>query len=320
MLALSMLIAPSMADQQQQQYLRPLDVSQPAHQQHDDATASHHRKLWWDLNFRLVDTNDTDTWDQATRGWNVAVHPRMMADVNGDGRADIVGFGEIRVFVWLGQEDGSFTEVDGAGALNSGPVYSKGWRIGEHIRIMADANGDGRADIVGFGGNQVFVWLGQEDGKFVLGKTLSKMAQNTGWNMTEHVRTMADVNGDGKADVVGFGGNQVIILLGNADGGFTEFSGGALNAQESPVYGNGWRIEKDIRIMADVNGDSKADIVGINDDAVFVYLGQSDGKFVLGSSMAAMNTMEGGWSVANKAPSYDGRRQWRRSSRPCWFR
>ena len=34
-------------------------------------------------------------------GWSKANHPRFVADVNGDKRADIVGFGDKGVFVTL---------------------------------------------------------------------------------------------------------------------------------------------------------------------------------------------------------------------------
>jgi hypothetical protein len=33
-------------------------------------------------------------------GWRVKRHPRLLADLTGDGRADIVGFGDDGVYVW----------------------------------------------------------------------------------------------------------------------------------------------------------------------------------------------------------------------------
>ena len=33
-------------------------------------------------------------------GWRVDRHPRFLADLTGDGRADIVGFGDAGVWVW----------------------------------------------------------------------------------------------------------------------------------------------------------------------------------------------------------------------------
>jgi hypothetical protein len=86
-----------------------------------------------------------------TGGWNSQDHyPRLLADVNGDGLADIVGFGADGVVLALGNGDGSFqpTTADlrafapGAGGWDSDDIYP---------RELGDVNGDGAADIIGFG-------------------------------------------------------------------------------------------------------------------------------------------------------------------------
>jgi hypothetical protein len=41
-------------------------------------------------------------------GWRVDMHPRFLADVTGDGRADVVGFGNPGVWISRAQGDGSF--------------------------------------------------------------------------------------------------------------------------------------------------------------------------------------------------------------------
>ena len=93
-------------------------------------------------------------------GWVSAdTYPREVGDVNGDGRADIVGFGEAGTYVALGQADGSFANSRlaiaefgrGAGGWASADTYP---------REVGDVNGDGRADIVGFGEAGTYVALG----------------------------------------------------------------------------------------------------------------------------------------------------------------
>jgi hypothetical protein len=135
----------------------------------------------------------------------------MMADVNGDGQADLVGFGENQVEVYLGQADGTFTEVDG-GALNvnDGPVYVYGWSVENHIRTMADVNGDGKADIVGINDDEVYVWLGQSNGTFVLGSSMAAMT-------TEEEGLVADVNGDGLDYLIAFGSDKMAVFLSMVD-------------------------------------------------------------------------------------------------------
>ncbi|MEB3340761.1 VCBS repeat-containing protein [Okeania sp.] len=79
--------------------------------------------------------------------------------MNGDGRADIVGFGQSGVSVSLGKTDGTFaphktaysnTFAEGKGGWSSQDKYP---------RQLADVNGDGRADIVGFANDGVYVSL-----------------------------------------------------------------------------------------------------------------------------------------------------------------
>ena len=66
--------------------------------------------------------------------------------------------------------------------------------------------------------------------------------------------TTADVNGDGKADLItaNYGSDTVSVLLGNGDGTF--------GAQTTFAVGNGpWAVT-----TADVNGDGRADLITAN--------------------------------------------------------
>ena len=83
-------------------------------------------------------------------GWRVDMHPRFMADTTGDGRADIVGFGNAGVYVshapgrrhvrprrnWSSPTSATTPVVGGSSSTRASSPTS---------------TGDGRADIVGFG-------------------------------------------------------------------------------------------------------------------------------------------------------------------------
>jgi hypothetical protein len=86
------------------------------------------------------------------QGWRVESHVRLLADTTGEKRADVVGFGAKGVAVARSLGKGKFA-VPELAIGNFGSSGAAGaWRVDRHPRFLADITGDGRADIVGFGG------------------------------------------------------------------------------------------------------------------------------------------------------------------------
>jgi hypothetical protein len=80
-----------------------------------------------------------------------------------------------------------------------------GWNR-QHPREVVDISADRRADIVGFGIQGVWIALSNGNGTFGPLQLLSaEFGSNQGWNVDRHPRTVADVTGDGRADLIGFG-------------------------------------------------------------------------------------------------------------------
>ncbi|MEH2153536.1 FG-GAP-like repeat-containing protein [Nostoc sp.] len=249
-------------------------------------------------------------------GWtNNNDYPRMLADVNGDGRTDIVGFGASSVFVSLSNGNGTFQNAVSSSPVGAGFTKNNGgWtNNNDYPRMLADVNGDGRTDIVGFAASSVFVSLSNGNGTFQNAVSSSPVGagftkNNGGWtNNNDYPRMLADVNGDGKADIVGLGASSVFVSLSNGNGTFQNAVSSSPVGAGFTKNNGGWTNNNDYpRMLADVNGDGKADIVGLGASSVFVSLSNGNGTFqnaVSSSPVGAGFTKNnGGWTNNNDYP------------------
>jgi hypothetical protein len=199
--------------------------------------------------------------------WHSDKHLRAIADVNDDGRDDIIGFGDRGV--WVSTSNGA--GFDAARLFFSDFGYEQGWRVDQHVRVVSDVNGDGRADIVASGNDGTFVSLSGSD-RFYPWTFVNDFGSNFGWRVDKHVRALADVNGDGRADLVGFGEYGVYVALGQG----ASFATAQMWVADFG-YASGWRVDKHIRTLADVNDDGRADIIGFGEYGVLVSLSTGTG-------------------------------------------
>ena len=92
-------------------------------------------------------------------GWTSQdLYPRELADVNADGRADIVAFGSAGVYVALGKADGTFDAVTSDINALGASAAAGGWTSDNiYPRLLGDVTGDHRADIIAFGSDGTYV-------------------------------------------------------------------------------------------------------------------------------------------------------------------
>jgi len=126
-----------------------------------------------------------------------------------------VGFGDTFVFVSFGNTNGTFDAP-----IASFPGFTKNggdWTDNNNYpRLLADVNGDNRADIIGFGYTNVFVSLNNGNGTFDTPTAYSAGLTKDvgGWtDNNNYPRVVGDVNNDGKADLIGFGESDVFVSL-----------------------------------------------------------------------------------------------------------
>jgi hypothetical protein len=197
-------------------------------------------------------------------GWtNNDLYTRTIGDVNGDGRSDIIAFGSDVTYVSLGQANGTFAgPFVGINAFGSSAIGG-GWSNNNvYRREMADVNGDGRDDIVGFGSDYTYVSLGQANGTFANSfvgiNSFGSSDLAGGWvNNNLYARTLGDVNGDGRADIVGFGSQYTYVSFGQANGTFANPIIAIADFCPSPSAGSWLSQNETPRFVGDVSGDGR---------------------------------------------------------------
>ena len=196
-------------------------------------------------------------------------YPRITADVNGDDYEDLVIFGHNGVYVALSNGHGGY---DDPVLWRKGLAKESGWYSQDvYPRELADVNGDGLADIVAFGSTKVYVFLSTGESFAYAGVWTTEFTRNNGnwYSQDVYPRQLADVNGDGLADIVAFGCTKVYLVLSTGesfkyDGVWTE--------EFTRKTGNWYSQDMYPRLLSDVNGDSFADIVGSKDLTTYLVL------------------------------------------------
>lgn len=214
----------------------------------------------------------------------LAYHPkRFTADVNGDGRDDIIHIrvfnGQWQFYTFLGNTDGT---------VSRSPVKTLSWRTYDpNFNVfVTDVNGDGRADIVvhwtengSAGKRQLLVYRGKIDGSFYEGvNTLTENLHNQSVYPTQYF--VGDFNGDGYGDFLAHYQDDDLkrtnlLYPGTSSGKF----GTPIRTFTKNRY-----ISDDPVYVGNFNGDGCDDIIvhwvnGEKQRNLLMYIGNSNGTF-----------------------------------------
>ena len=237
-------------------------------------------------------------------GWTSQdTYPRLLADVSGDGKADIIGFSSNGMVISRNDGGGHFTVPELV--LSQFGTNVGGWTSqDQYPRMLADVDGVNRTDIIGFSSNGVVVSLNDGSGHFAAPEAvLSQFGINAGgWtSQDQYSRMLAYIDGDGRPDIIGFSSNGVVVSLSDGSGRFTAPE--PVLSQFATNVG-GW-ISQDSypRLLDDINGDHRADMVGFSSTGVVTSLNDGSGHFSSPQFVLPyFGSNAGGWTSQDTYP------------------
>ncbi|HEY1691663.1 MAG TPA: FG-GAP-like repeat-containing protein [Polyangiaceae bacterium] len=223
--------------------------------------------------------------------WNGAVTSgslvTLMGDVDGDHRADIVTVSENATGTTLGASvytsTGSSFALEGSPWLSWTPTPNGVPPIHDDDVFLGDVDGDGRADLVVLFATSVGVFLsiGNQFGAHTTDGPQPWNGSGSGtWTPqygTEGGMLLGDLSGDGLADLVFLDTNQVRVALAQANSNGTGYTFDSPRVWwTSPFYGSHGTF------VGDVDGDHRADLVGLGDGYVggLLSAGTTAGSYV----------------------------------------
>jgi len=209
-------------------------------------------------------------------------------DFNGDGLVDlaIANHETQHITVLLG---------DGRGSLAPAPRSPATVVVRPHVHGVAtgDFNGDGSLDLVtdSWSEDRLVVLFGDGTGRFASPGT----SVAVGRHPYQRVR-VADLNGDGRADIVSpnLEGDNVTILLGDGKGKFHQPARSPFPCGDSPFN----------VAIGDVNADGKPDLAIVNSPSSTSDRSGQDGLTILiGDGLGAFTKMAGSPFVTGRFPN-----------------
>ena len=247
------------------------------------------------------DGNDTliggDGFDRMTGGAGLDLFVGTRTNLAGDtitdfGLGDRITFTDAAAAGFAYALNGTTLSFDGgtltlanapAGRLAASANAAGGVDLTLLRATVADANGDGRSDIVWRNSNGALTdWLSTGNG--LAGNAAANATVGTDWK----VAGKGDFNGDGRADILWRNDSGALTdWLGNASGGF------AGNAAANGAVGTDWKISG----TGDFNGDGRSDILWRNDSGALTdWLGNAAGGFA--GNVFANATVGTDWKIA----------------------
>ena len=212
-----------------------------------------------------------------------------VADLNGDGKKEIICGGEGGVYVW---------KCDGT-AFGKQPLFTKAGSKLKSAPVVCDINGDGVKEILIAERNAAapdYVYAIRPDGTCLAGFDGSASAASIEYPCLlsgeglNHAVSVGDIDGNGSLEVVSLGLGRVRA--------WSATGSTVLDCEVSGLFKSAaWATHLSVPIIADVDGDGVNDIVF--SDGMTIYAINSDGSMIDGFPMSNTSGIDHALSVSD---------------------
>ncbi|THA74567.1 hypothetical protein E6R60_20520 [Streptomyces sp. A0642] len=223
-----------------------------------------------------LDTKGTLFWYYPKNNGLFAAR-QQVSDTGGWGKANITFASSLNA-----DGRGELMEVYAGTLYVEGYPVGNGWGVYNSLVGPGDLSGDGKGDLLArTTGGTLYLYRGNGTGTGFA----SRITVGGGWNAYNKLVGAGDYNGDGLTD-----------LLARTTGGTLYLypgTGVASKPFKSRVsIGGGWNTYKKLAAPGDINGDGKADLVGVDGKGdLYRYTSTGTGKF------SARARVGGGWGT-----------------------
>ncbi|MGW0081150.1 FG-GAP-like repeat-containing protein [Streptomyces sp. NPDC003393] len=191
-----------------------------------------------------------------TGGWNAMSALVRHGDFSRDGREDVIAREASTGKLWLYPGTGT----GGLGARKL--IGTGGWNAMGRLVAFGDLSGDGRADLLAVEKSTGKLWL--YPGTSTGGLGSRKLVGTGGWNGMNGLVGAGDMNGDGRADLIGREASTGKLWLYPGKAGYL--------GSRVLIGTGGWNVMDNLLGLGDVSGDGLLDLVTTTKST---YIGES---------------------------------------------
>ena len=199
----------------------------------------------------------------------------QFADIDGDGKAELIGRGTSGIIVWKYETDQQAPRWIN---LPNGPALSdaQGWSNPQFYETiqLADIDGDGKAELIARNSSLIRVWrYDPVNGSWINLPNGPAWGDAQGWDQPQYYRTiqLADIDGDGKAELIGRGPSGIVVWRYDPNPQAPRW----IKLSNGPALSDaqGWinpQFYETIQ-LADIDGDGKAELIARNSSFIRVW-------------------------------------------------